>query len=105
MTRYAKIKEKLEGRLEILGKRTAKVENSLRRERDHDSQERAAEAENDEVLERLDQGGLDEITAIETALAQIEDGTYGVCESCGERIALGRLGALPFAAACIDCAS
>lgn len=37
------------------------------------------------------------------ALQKIEDGTYGVCERCGEPIAEKRLDALPFARYCIDC--
>ncbi len=104
MTQYADIQKDLEARLEILLKRTTKVEKSLRRERDHDSQERAQEAENDEVLERLDEGGLKEIDAIEGALNRIKAGTYGICASCREPIAVGRLEALPFARTCIDCA-
>lgn len=40
---------------------------------------------------------------IQEALARIEDGTYGVCEGCGEAIGLERLKALPYARLCIDC--
>lgn len=105
MTQFADIRADLEQRLENLRRRTNKVENSLRRERHHDSQERAQEAENDEVLERLESGGLADIEAIEDALARIDAGTYGVCRSCGESIAIGRLKAIPFARTCIDCAA
>lgn len=38
-----------------------------------------------------------------TALAKIEDGSYGTCERCNEPIAEKRLDALPFARYCIDC--
>jgi RNA polymerase-binding transcription factor DksA len=104
MSQYAKIQKDLEHRLEVLRRRTSKVETSLRRELNRDSQEAAQEAENDEVLERLDEGGLQEIEAIRNALKRIEAGTYGVCTSCEEPIAIGRLEALPFALRCIDCA-
>lgn len=40
---------------------------------------------------------------IEEALAKIEAGTYGECESCGEPIGLKRLMARPTATMCIDC--
>lgn len=34
---------------------------------------------------------------IEVALRRIEDGTYGVCDECGEEIPLARLDAIPTA--------
>jgi len=40
---------------------------------------------------------------IEEALARIEEGTYGICEGCGEDIAEKRLEARPVAKYCIDC--
>jgi RNA polymerase-binding protein DksA len=43
------------------------------------------------------------IRAIDAALARLDDGTYGRCESCGQPIAAERLEALPWAALCIDC--
>lgn len=39
------------------------------------------------------------------ALARIEAGTFGVCESCGQPIAKARLKALPYARFCIRCAT
>lgn len=45
------------------------------------------------------------LTLIDQALHRIEDGTFGVCESCGEKIAKGRLLALPFTQLCIVCKS
>jgi DnaK suppressor protein len=37
------------------------------------------------------------------ALQRIEEGTYGICVECEERISLRRLAALPTAALCIRC--
>ncbi len=37
------------------------------------------------------------------ALARLDDGTYGLCESCGTPIRKGRLLAFPRATLCIDC--
>jgi RNA polymerase-binding protein DksA len=37
------------------------------------------------------------------ALEKIEDGSYGICESCGRPIDPDRLAALPHALMCIEC--
>jgi DnaK suppressor protein len=46
-----------------------------------------------------------ELIAIREALDRLHRGTYGVCEGCGELIALERLRRLPAARLCIDCQS
>jgi DnaK suppressor protein len=43
------------------------------------------------------------IRKIRQSLQDIEEGTYGICESCGEPIAAARLEARPVARHCIDC--
>jgi DnaK suppressor protein len=43
------------------------------------------------------------IVKIKEALERIEDGTYGICEECGEEISLQRLKARPVTTVCIDC--
>jgi RNA polymerase-binding protein DksA len=45
----------------------------------------------------------DKVAQIERALARIDDGTYGVCESCGEPIGKMRLMAFPRATLCMTC--
>jgi DnaK suppressor protein len=40
---------------------------------------------------------------IEKALRKIDDGSFGVCESCGEEIAIKRLEARPETTLCIRC--
>jgi len=45
----------------------------------------------------------DMLDQIERALARIDDGTYGVCESCGNAIGKGRLQAFPRATLCVSC--
>ncbi|MGW1346643.1 TraR/DksA C4-type zinc finger protein [Kribbella sp. NPDC002412] len=45
----------------------------------------------------------DMLDQIERALARIEDGTYGICESCGNAIGKGRLQAFPRATLCVSC--
>ncbi|RJQ71746.1 MAG: RNA polymerase-binding protein DksA [Desulfobacteraceae bacterium] len=43
------------------------------------------------------------IKKITAALAKIEDGSFGICESCGDEIALARLKARPVTSYCIRC--
>ena len=40
---------------------------------------------------------------IEEAIGRLDEGTYGVCDSCGEDIAVKRLEARPVAKYCIEC--
>jgi DnaK suppressor protein len=43
------------------------------------------------------------IDKIKSALEQLEQGIYGICEECGEEIGEKRLEARPVTALCIDC--
>jgi RNA polymerase-binding protein DksA len=43
------------------------------------------------------------LEAIDAALQRIEDGTYGICRTCGQPVGAERLGALPWTTQCIDC--
>ncbi len=45
----------------------------------------------------------DELRRIDTALARLSDGSYGLCEDCGQRIPEARLEAEPTAVRCIRC--
>jgi len=45
------------------------------------------------------------IKKIEEALERIEDGTFGVCEDCGEEIGIARLKARPVTTLCTECKS
>jgi DnaK suppressor protein len=45
------------------------------------------------------------ISKVNAALERIEDGTYGVCEECGEEISIPRLKARPVTTLCIHCKS
>jgi len=52
------------------------------------------------ILTDRDRGKLQ---AIEDALDRIEEGSYGICESCEAEIAEGRLVAMPFTRLCVQC--
>lgn len=43
------------------------------------------------------------LTAIRGAFDRLDDGSYGICEACGEDISLERLRAMPMAVFCVDC--
>jgi DnaK suppressor protein len=43
------------------------------------------------------------IEQIDQALANLDAGTYGACEECGDDIPANRLEALPFARRCLSC--
>jgi DnaK suppressor protein len=59
-----------------------------------------------DMLEREMDWSLEEnaehiLAEIETALARIEEGTYGTCVVCGEAIPEERLAAVPYATLCV----
>jgi len=43
-------------------------------------------------------------TNLRDALSRIEQGTYGLCERCGQKIHADRLAVLPDTGLCIECA-
>ena len=45
------------------------------------------------------------IKKIKKALERIDNGTFGICETCGEEIAVKRLKARPVTSQCIECKS
>jgi DnaK suppressor protein len=40
---------------------------------------------------------------VERALRKMDDGTYGLCERCGQPIGIERLEALPYSTLCVSC--
>jgi len=56
-----------------------------------------------EMASTLEENSTHVLAAIDEALARIEEGTFGVCQRCGNPIAEERLEALPWAILCIDC--
>ncbi len=43
------------------------------------------------------------IKKVKLALERIEDGSFGICETCGEDISIARLKARPVTTQCIEC--
>jgi DnaK suppressor protein len=55
-----------------------------------------------ELDEGLEEGARETLAEIDAALQRIEDGTYGICEACGQPIGAERLSAIPWTRLCID---
>lgn len=53
----------------------------------------------------VEQRRKEEVLRIEAALGRIDEGEYGFCISCGEKIAAKRLDVDPTTPTCIACAS
>jgi RNA polymerase-binding transcription factor DksA len=56
------------------------------------------------VLEDLGQSAQTELRMIDAAMARIEEGEYGYCTKCGDKIAEDRLDLLPATPFCANCA-
>jgi DnaK suppressor protein len=56
------------------------------------------------VLAGISEATAAELRQINRALAQLDQGTYGVCSRCGKPIDGRRLRALPYSDRCISCA-
>ena len=69
-----------------------------------DFAEQATERENDDVLEEIARETRYSIDQIKAALRRLDDDSYGICASCGEEIAEGRLDAIPETTLCVNCA-
>ncbi|MFO0878102.1 MAG: TraR/DksA C4-type zinc finger protein [Gemmataceae bacterium] len=95
LARRAEILKKLKEDLDSL--RNFRVDST------GDSADVAFEAGSDEMASHLAELDSRELSQIERALHRLKQGTYGQCESCGEKIAVGRLNALPYSTLCIEC--
>ena len=66
-------------------------------------EEEATETLELETRLALEKRVRDQLAEIEHALAKFEDGTYGLCDLCGQPIDPARLEALPQANLCLNC--
>lgn len=85
-------------------KRANSIRHDLGLQRSADFAEQAGERQNDEVLNALlleAEGGM---RLVGLARLRLADGSYGLCQRCGEAIEPARLQALPTAEFCLGCA-
>ncbi len=66
-------------------------------------EEEAAETLELEKRLALEKRIKDQLAGVERALRKFEEGTYGLCEGCGQPIDPARLEALPQADLCMSC--
>lgn len=96
----------LEGRLRTLVDEAEKTVNGMGNDRDGDfpdPTDRASFESDRNFLLRIKDRERKLITKIKEALERIENGTYGLCESCGRPISEKRLMVRPVTTECIEC--
>ena len=98
------LRKQLEERLAAMQARLASIKEEVTQSHSGDSAEQAQERENDEVVDAIGNETAQSIRVLQAALMRLEDGTYGLCEKCGEEISEGRLKAIPEATQCVNCA-
>ena len=81
------------------------IDQLMEAPKDPEFEEGAQTALTEFTLHRLTDSQRLEVEAIDTALARMDEGDYGVCSDCGGPIFFERLLALPFATRCTDCAT
>ena len=102
----AKMREQL---LETKNKLLSEIDSELRAEREGnkdegmDTYDLASEERDREINFILSDRERVKLKQIDDALERLDEGTYGVCESCGLEIAEERLEAMPFSRLCRDC--
>jgi len=68
-----------------------------------DTIDQAADSSARELLFELNDSERHRLEDINKALQKIEQGNFGFCEKCGEKIDKKRLEAVPYARFCINC--
>jgi len=101
---HESIKRDLEARLAELQTRLSRIKQDVTKAHSGDSAEQAQERENDEVVDAIGNETALTIRVIQAALERIANGTYGICEGCGEEITAARLQVIPEATRCVNCA-
>lgn len=104
MTTLAERKKALQKRLVELDTRLHGIEDELDAHQSKDWGELAVEREEDEVLEGIGSSGLAEMEQIRAALLRMEEGEYGYCVKCGDKIPVERLDIVPATPFCAKCA-
>ena len=102
------LRSALEKEQERLNAELAQLDQSVNQERREGSpfgkrEEEATESAELEKRLALEQRVKAQLSDVEHALAKFEDGSYGICDNCGKKIARERLEALPSAALCMTC--
>lgn len=103
-TWQANLRKELQATRAVLAARLERITENVRRGYATDSEERAKELEDSEVVDALGNEAREELEKINIALDRLIRGDYGKCNACGGPISSARLEAYPYALECIDCA-
>ena len=95
--------DKLEAEQAQTQQELARLREALRTEVDPDADEGDPDLVEREKVVALVQGLERKLESIEHALHQAQQGTYGICDRCGEPIDPARLEAVPEATLCVKC--
>jgi len=103
--RLESFRELLNERLKTILEEAGKTVKGMTNDRDSfpDPTDRANLETDRNFLLRIRDRERKLIGKITEALARIDDGTFGICEECGEDISEERLKARPMTTLCIDC--
>lgn len=95
----------LKEREEIMGdvKQTFESSQEVGQNGIQDIGDEAANIYNKQILLTLNESERMRLKEVDEALDRIENGTYGICEECGEPIGLKRLEVKPVAKYCVPC--
>ena len=96
----------LEGRLHVLLEEAGKIATDMRQDSNGDfpdPTDRASLESDRNFLLRIKDRERKLIMKVKEALDRVENGTFGICESCGKPISEKRLMARPVTTQCIDC--
>jgi DnaK suppressor protein len=102
------IRDRLLARRHELSDRQGRLHADRRREAEPlsaDAPDRAIQQENDAVVDSIELAAEAEIDDIAAALRRLDEGSYGVCETCAGPISEPRLAAVPYAVQCQSCAA
>ena len=102
--KHEQLRQQLGQKKDELAGRLDRVTANIRRGYEADSEERAKQMEDHEVVDALGNDARAEISKITAAIARIDSGEYGICKECGLDIDTTRIEAHPYAELCIECA-
>jgi RNA polymerase-binding transcription factor DksA len=91
--------EDLDQRLDTITDATSHLDNPIT----NDIENQLIASKNVESIDFLAKITLQDIEKIKQALSQIDQGTYGICSSCGVTIQKQQLSKTPFSNLCIQC--
>lgn len=102
------VERDLRARLEEVQSRTASLKKPPERGATISFGKRIGDGTSEAIGRITEVGVADSLDAIEgrllRALEKLEEGTYGICDSCGDEIPAGRLRFAPESALCVRCA-